>query len=159
MLREEEVLSGGAIEMTEDEGAEFTIVSDDDSGDKIDRPSPGSDVIKTLDKMLDKAKEAAHLKRCMRVMGMTKRIYNEDRDAESLFCNGGRCEIHGIKCTHPCCNVCGFADMQGQNICAVMDNLDRIHETKKNWGLRNDGEESGGDGDTVVSEDIHSDTE
>lgn len=114
------------IELNEDE---FTIAKDD-GGDKK-KTSSLFGMLAEAEKAMDQINHAIAQ---LGVLGITERIYTEDRDANALFRNKeGRCDIHGIKCDDPCCNVCGFADMQGRRVCAIMDNLGKLYNAREDW--------------------------
>ena len=125
---------------------EYTIVADDGDGGK-GRETPG-DFFKSIDKLMLGAKKMERYATREKVLGLTERIFKEDRDAGDLFCDRGRCELHGIKCLHPNCMVCFFCDMQSKAVCAVMDNLDELHDAKKRWRSK-DGKKKKGEGEPV----------
>lgn len=119
------------IELNDDE---FVISKDDEGGkeEKHDLLSMLVDAEKTM-------KEMSHALTQLDVLGITERIYYEDRDAHALFRNKeGRCDIHGIKCSTPCCNTCEFADMQSRKVCAIMDNLNSLYGARKDWRQNDD---------------------
>lgn len=129
--------------MTEDKTElkedEFTITKDD-GGDKKKAPSLFG-MLAEAEKAMDKINHAITQ---LGVLGITERIYSEDRDASALFRNkDGRCDVHGVKCTQPCCNVCGFADMQSRRVCAIMDNLGKLYNAREDWKQDDDGDEDG----------------
>lgn len=138
-----------------DEIDEFTITSEED-GDQ-GKKDPQFEFFKELDGLMSSSKKLQRYAARERVMGLTERIFKEDRDAGDLFCDRGRCELHGIKCLHPNCMVCFFCDMQSKAVCAVMDNLDDLHESKKNWRLKN-AKKKEGEGESVP-EDLLDDTD
>lgn len=127
---------------------DFKIIKDEDPEESECRTT--SQLMGELFKELGKLK---HNMLRQEVLGITERIYEEDRDASALFCNGmRRCEIHGIMCIHPNCNICAFVTMHRDRVAAIMANLEQLYETEKNWS--DDGEN--GDG---VPKDLHKDSE
>ena len=129
--------------MVELKDEEFTITKDDD-GDKKKKVPDLFGMLAEAERAMDRVNHAITQ---LGVLGITERIYMEDRDAGALFRNKeGRCDIHGVRCKFPCCNTCGFADMQSKRVCAVMDNLGKLYDAREDWKNNDSGD---GDEDRI----------
>ena len=120
-------------EKQENNEEEFTIKPDTEKPKR----TPMIEFVKATDQLFECAEKIEHLSLQQKMLGLTERIFKEDRDASNLFCNKNRrCELHGIMCVHPQCYICSFADMQTRPVCAVMDNLDGLYKPRKKWGMK-----------------------